>query len=94
MITVTAARMVHILHGDATGGGHRHGSRDPTKTKFPQSWDDARIRTELLSVANDPTSVLSVQPNGKLRLEGVRGGIRIRVIVHPTTSEIVTAHPF
>jgi hypothetical protein len=38
--------------------------------------------------------VRSVQPNGKLRFEGAHGGIRIRVIVDPTTSQVVTAHPF
>jgi hypothetical protein len=30
----------------------RFGSRDPTKSKFPQNWDDTRIRTELLLVTN------------------------------------------
>jgi len=92
-IIVTAARLTHILDGDSTGGGHRYGGGDPTKRKFPQSWDDTKIRVALLAVANDAASSRSIQPNGKIRLEGTRDGIRIRVIVDPTINAVVTAHP-
>jgi hypothetical protein len=82
-ITVTDARMRHILDGDATGGGHRHGAGDPVKSKFPATWSDAKIKSALLSIANDASLITSVQPNGRARKEGVRDGIRIRVIYDP-----------
>lgn len=92
-ITVTDARMRHILDGDATGGGHRHGAGDPVKSKFPATWSDAKIKSALLSIANDASLITSVQPNGRARKEGVRDGVRIRVIYDPTTRLVVTAHP-
>ncbi|MGY4098711.1 WXG100-like domain-containing protein [Nocardia sp. R16R-3T] len=36
-------RRTHILDGDATGGGHRHGTGKPGKTEFPADWDDDKI---------------------------------------------------
>jgi len=40
-IRMSSERTTHILDGDETGGGHRHGVGVPGKTEFPASWDDA-----------------------------------------------------
>ena len=92
MITVSAARMIHITVGDATGGGHMHGSAYPNKSWFPASWDAARIQTELLAVANDAASVRTLQPNGKHRIVGTDSeGNRLTVVAN--ANAVVTAWP-
>src|SRR5215470_6899940 len=61
-LRLTADRAAHILDGDATGGGHRHGTGRPGKTEFPAGWDDATITGNIAAVARDPDSV-EQQPN-------------------------------
>ena len=91
--TVDAARRWHILYGDATGGGHRAGTGIKNKSEFPAGWSDDRIIREIESVANDPASTRTVQPNGRIRMEGSRDGVGIRVIIAANGTSIVTAHP-
>lgn len=58
-------RAIHILDGDATGGGHRYGTGSPGKTEFPASWDDGKITGNILSVARSPDSAI-LQPDKHL----------------------------
>ena len=90
---VSPDRRAHILEGDATGGGHRHGGGSPGKSEFPSDWSDGKIIEEVESVANDPASRRTVQPNGRLRVEGTRDGVDIRVIIDIDGTSIRTAHP-
>ena len=53
-LRVTPERATHILDGDATGGGHRHGAGKPGKTEFPAGWDDRKIIDTVLDVARGP----------------------------------------
>jgi len=53
-IQFSPERSVHILDGDETGGGHRHGIGSPDKTEFPASWDDKKIMGNVLDVARHP----------------------------------------
>lgn len=53
-IRMTNDRRTHILDGDQTGGGHRHGGGSPGKTEFPVDWDDDKIMMNVLSVAREP----------------------------------------
>lgn len=89
---VNPDRRTHILEGDATGGGHRHGG-GPDKSEFPSDWSDDKIIEEVESVANDPASRRTVQPNGRVRVEGIRDGVDIRVIIDADGTSIRTAHP-
>jgi hypothetical protein len=41
-IRITPERIVHVLEGDSTGGGHRHGTGKPGKTEFPAGWNDEK----------------------------------------------------
>jgi len=77
-----AERAAHILGGDATGGGHRHGTGRPGKTEFPASWDDATVMDGIAAVARSPDSV-EHQPNGRWFVRGERDGIWIIVIINP-----------
>jgi Bacterial EndoU nuclease len=90
---VSLSRRRHILGGDGTGGGHRAGTAIPGKTEFPRSWSDDKVIAEIESIANDPTSRRSLQPNGRMRVEGMREGIMIRVIINTDGTSIWTAHP-
>jgi Bacterial EndoU nuclease len=90
-LRIDADRAVHILDGDVTGGGHRHGTGRPGKTEFPADWDDVTITGNITAVATDPASV-EQQPNGRWFVRGERDGVWIIVIVHPDGA-IWTAWP-
>ena len=56
MIRVSPARRVHILDGDATGGGHGPGRGISGKSEFPPTLTDDEIIAGVEAIANDPTS--------------------------------------
>jgi Bacterial EndoU nuclease len=81
-IRLTAERQAHILDGDRTGGGHRHGLGRPGKTEFPAGWDAGKIVESLLSVARHPDEPPARQNwNDRWRVQGEREGVSIVVIV-------------
>lgn len=63
------------------------------KSEFPAGWSDDKIIREVESVANDSASTRTVQPNGRIRVEGARDGVDIRVIIDADNTSIWTAHP-
>jgi hypothetical protein len=79
-LRVPPERAIHILDGDATGGGHRYGTGTPGKTEFPASWDEDKIIESILSVARSPDSA-SLQKNGRWKAEGVHGEVALAVII-------------
>src|SRR5690242_1619196 len=60
-INVSAERTTHILDGDKTGGGHRHGVGKPGKTEFPASWGDEKIMGHVLDTVRRPDSAPVLQ---------------------------------
>ena len=90
MTDIPADRRWHILYGDATGGGHPWPGH-PGKTPFPRDWSAEQILQAISEVASDPTSVRSEGRFGRLVIIGLRGGIKIRVIVDPDGT-VVTGH--
>jgi hypothetical protein len=84
-------RTIHILDGDATGGGHRYGVGKPGKTEFPANWDEDKIIDSILSVARSPDSA-SLQRNGRWLAEGVRDQVALAVVIM-TDGRIWTAYP-
>lgn len=88
----------HILEGEENGqGGHRAGTGNPGKSEFPATWDDAKIKENILSVATDPKSSAKLQTNGRYLLSGTRDGVNIKVVVEgpsqPDYGRVVTAYP-
>jgi Bacterial EndoU nuclease len=79
-LRMSPERAIHILDGDATGGGHRYGTGAPGKTEFPSNWGDDKITDSILSVARSPESA-SLQRNGRWKVEGVRDGVTLAVII-------------
>jgi Bacterial EndoU nuclease len=84
-------RAIHILYGDATGGGHRYGTSTPCKTEFPASWDDDRIVNAITFVARSPENVHQ-QWNQRWKARGEFDNVRITVIIEPDGT-IWTAWP-
>lgn len=81
-IRVTPGRRAHILEGDETGGGHRHGIGQPGRTEFPKEWDDRSIIDAVLAVAREPDQVPERQNwNGRWRVNGKHDGVEIVAIV-------------
>lgn len=90
----SADRRAHILDGDATGDGHGPGPNIPGKDPFPSSWTDAETMHYISGVATDPSLPWTRQENGRISIEGSRGGVDIRVILEPRRNyDIWTAHP-
>jgi EndoU nuclease-like protein len=90
---VSASRRVHILDGDARGGGHRPGRGIPGKSEFPPGWSDDRIIEAIEDVANDPSSVRRVEADGRTVVSGRRDGVDLRVVVERDGRTIVTGYP-
>ena len=90
-LRMSPERAVHILDGDATGGGHRYGTGSPGKTEFPASWDENKITDSILSVARSPDSAI-LQRNGRWKAEGVRDEVMLTVII-TADGRIWSAYP-
>jgi hypothetical protein len=92
-IRVTPERVTHILDGDSTGGGHRHGTGKPGKTEFPAAWDDDKIIETARSVARKPDERPVLQDrNNRWLCTGTRDSVEVSVIVLPG-GEVWTAWP-
>jgi hypothetical protein len=90
-LRVPPARAIHILDGDATGGGHRYGTGTPGKTEFPASWDEEKITDSILSVARSPDSA-GLQRNGRWKVEGICDEVALAVII-TADGRIWSAYP-
>jgi hypothetical protein len=84
-------RARHVLDGDATGGGHRHGTGSPGKTEFPANWDDDKINDAINAVAREPDTVHQ-QWNGRWNATGEVDQVKLTVIIKPA-GDIWTAWP-
>jgi len=86
-------RRIHILYGDATGGGHKAGVGKPGKTEFPASWDEDKILSTVIRIAND--NRLPMRQSGRrywLRM-GEEDDLQIRVVLDKERKEIITGYP-
>jgi hypothetical protein len=81
-IRVTPERTAHILDGDVTGGGHRHGTGRPGKTEFPASWDDKKIMDNVRDVARRPDQPPIYQDwNSRWLARGTRDDVEVAVVI-------------
>jgi hypothetical protein len=82
-LRVSPERRVHILDGDADGGGgHRHGIGNPGKTEFPVSWNDEKIINALLDVARRPDHSPGHQEwNDRWVARGTRDDVEVVAVV-------------
>ena len=92
-LRVTPERATHILDGDATGGGHRHGTGKPGKTEFPASWDDGKVIDTIVDVARRPDSTPGHQEwNDRWVVRGTRDDVGIVAVIE-RDGRIWTAWP-
>ncbi len=91
--TVGPERRLHILEGDARGGGHRPGRGIPNKSEFPRGWSDDRIIGTIEEVANDPEAARRLEADGRTVVTGRRHGVDIRVVIDRDGRSIVTGYP-
>jgi hypothetical protein len=92
-IRVTPERTTHILDGDGTGGGHRHGVGKPRKTEFPASWSNDKIITNVLDVARRPDSAPTRQDwNDTWLCRGTRNDVGVSAVVE-RDGNILTGWP-
>jgi len=90
---VTPDRRIHILDGDNTGGGHRHGTGRPDKTEFPANWDDDHTIDAILAVVRKPDHGPKRQEwNGRWEVSGTHEGVKIFAIVE-SDGFVCTAWP-
>ena len=81
-IGVSPERTTHILDGDETGGGHRHGTGNPGKTEFPASWDDKKIIDTVVDVAHRPDLPPNHQEwNDRWVARGTRDDVEVVVVI-------------
>jgi hypothetical protein len=75
-------RTKHILDGDDTGGGHRHGTGNPGETEFPASWSDKKVIDTILDVARRPDEPPTYQDwNKRWLVRGTREEITTMVVI-------------
>jgi hypothetical protein len=86
----TPQRRMHILYGDATGGGHLWPGL-PGKTPFPRTWSEDVVIHNISDVATDPAAIRQTQ-GGVDVVTGTRHGADIRVLVGNATDEIKTGY--
>lgn len=88
-------RWTHIMDGDATGGGHRHGTGMPSKTEFPARWSDDDVRRYITATVWFPDRV-EHKPAGwrpeQWRCFGVHDGVEVAAVVYADGS-VWTAFP-
>ena len=96
MIQVSPARRVHILDGDATGGGHGPGRGISGKSEFPATLSDDEVIAGVELIANDPANypggVIPTGP-GRFKIAGQIKAVKTTVIVNPAAREVITAWP-
>ena len=92
-IRISAERTTHILDGDKTGGGHRHGVGKPGKTEFPASWADERVIAAVLDVARRPVKPPTHQDwNDTWLCTGTRDAVDVWAVVE-RSGDILTGWP-
>lgn len=90
-ISLPDDRRAHILGGDATGGGHRHGTGHAGKTEFPERWDDNAVIEHVLRTAREPERAI-MQRNGSWRTRRVTDNVTVETIVKPD-GRVWTSYP-
>lgn len=102
---VSPKRAHHILYGESpTSGGHMYPG-NPGKSIFPRDWGPSKILHYISDLATDPKLTWTQQtgPKGswytkagnpaRFIVEGIREGIKIRVVLEPAGEGIITGFP-
>lgn len=91
--TLSHRAKTHILYGDRSGGGHMHGIGKPCKSEFPEDWDKDEIIDTVEKIAANDNLNWRKQDNGYYVTNKKEDGLKIRVVVSPDKTEVITAYP-
>jgi hypothetical protein len=86
-------RRIHILYGDATGGGHLYGTGKPCKSEFPKSWNKETVIKEVDLIAANDNLNWEQQRNGYYVTEQSVGTVKVRVVKGRNGEDVITAYP-
>lgn len=90
---ITPQRRIHILYGDATGGGHLYGTGAPCKSEFPKHWGEDTIIKEVELIASNDNLNWEQQRNGYYVTEHNVGTVKVRVVKGRENKQVITAYP-
>ncbi|MGH1376894.1 MAG: EndoU domain-containing protein [Alphaproteobacteria bacterium] len=91
--SLNAKAKQHILYGNETGGGHKHGQNKPCKSEFPFSWNDEKIINIVKDIAANDNTQWNKQNNGYYVTEQNYESINVRVVIGKQQKQIITAYP-
>ncbi len=83
----------HILYGDHSGGGHKHGTAKPCKSEFPADWNDQKIIDTVQKIAANDNLQWKQQENGYYVTENYDDNVKIRVVIGRQKKHVITAYP-
>ena len=92
-IVLTKQRQIHILYGDNSGGGHKHGIGKPCKSEFPKDWDDRKIISVVKNIAANDNANWRQGRNGYYVTESMHENINVRVVLGGEKQNVITAYP-
>lgn len=90
---LTEQAKIHILYGDATGGGHIYGTKRPCKSMFPEEWDADKIISSVELLAANDNLNWRQQKNGKYVAEDKIDGVNVRVVMGSERTKVITSYP-
>jgi hypothetical protein len=90
---ISPQRRTHILYGDATGGGHLHGTGKPCKSEFPKHWTEQTVIKEVELIAANDNLNWEQQRNGYYVTTQQVGTVRIKVVKGRDGQSVITAYP-
>ena len=90
---ISPQRRIHILYGDATGGGHLYGAGKPCKSEFPKHWDEDTVIKEVEVIAANDNLNWEQQRNGYYVTEQKVGTVKVRVVKGRNNEKVITAYP-
>ncbi len=92
-IVISDKRRLHILQGDARGGGHAFGTGRPCKSEFPKEWSNDEIITHVQTIAANDNLNWEKQDNGYYTATQTIENVRVRVVLNKNKDDVVTAYP-
>ena len=92
-IELSAQRREHILFGDETGGGHKHGVGKPCKSEFPETWDNEKIIETTKRIASNDNARWRQEDNGYFVTEQIQDDVKVRVVLDGQKRNIITSYP-
>ncbi|MGB0719108.1 MAG: EndoU domain-containing protein [Bdellovibrionales bacterium] len=92
-VVLTQDRIDHILYGNESGGGHKHGVGTPCKSEFPADWDDDKIIAVVKTIAANDNADWRQEANGYYVTEAMEGETQVRVVIDGEKQRVITSYP-